>query len=53
VKLAEGCGHAKGFTCPYHGWTYNNDGELISVPSRGAFDAEQLANRDLIALPIA
>jgi nitrite reductase/ring-hydroxylating ferredoxin subunit len=53
VKLAEGCGHAKGFTCPYHGWTYNNEGELISVPSRGAFDADQLANRNLIALPIA
>jgi phenylpropionate dioxygenase-like ring-hydroxylating dioxygenase large terminal subunit len=36
VKLAEGCGHGQGFTCPYHGWTYNNDGELISVPSRPA-----------------
>ena len=52
VKLAEGCGNAKGFTCPYHGWTFNNDGELISVPSRSAFDAEQLANRDLIELPL-
>ena len=53
VKLAEGCGHGQGFTCPYHGWTYSNDGALMSVPSRSAFDAEQLANRDLIALPIA
>jgi nitrite reductase/ring-hydroxylating ferredoxin subunit len=53
VKLAEGCGHGQGFTCPYHGWTYSNDGALMSVPSRGAFDADQLANRDLIALPIA
>jgi carnitine monooxygenase subunit len=51
VKLAEGCGNGKGFTCPYHGWTYNNDGELISVPSRGAFEPAQL--RDLIALPTA
>jgi phenylpropionate dioxygenase-like ring-hydroxylating dioxygenase large terminal subunit len=51
VKLAEGCGHGAGFTCPYHGWTYNNDGALISVPSRQAFEPEQL--RDLIALPIA
>jgi phenylpropionate dioxygenase-like ring-hydroxylating dioxygenase large terminal subunit len=49
VKLAEGCGHAKGFTCPYHGWTFSTDGELISVPSRQAFDPEQM--RDLIALP--
>ncbi len=49
VKLAEGCGHGAGFTCPYHGWTYNNDGELISVPSRQAFEAEQM--RGLVALP--
>jgi phenylpropionate dioxygenase-like ring-hydroxylating dioxygenase large terminal subunit len=50
VKLAEGCGHGQGFACPYHGWTYNNDGELISVPSRSAFNADQL--NGLIALPI-
>jgi phenylpropionate dioxygenase-like ring-hydroxylating dioxygenase large terminal subunit len=52
VKLAEGCGNAKGFVCPYHGWTYNNDGDLTSVPSRSAFDPEQLMNRGLIALPL-
>lgn len=51
VQLAEGCGNAKGFTCPYHGWTFNSEGKLISVPSRQAFDEDQL--RDLIALPIA
>ena len=51
VKLAEGCGNGKGFTCPYHGWTFDNDGKLISVPSRGAFDIAQLADRDLIKLP--
>jgi phenylpropionate dioxygenase-like ring-hydroxylating dioxygenase large terminal subunit len=49
VKLAEGCGHAKGFSCPYHGWTYNTEGALISVPSRAAFDEDQL--RGLIQLP--
>src|SRR5579859_966649 len=43
VKLAEeGCGHGKGFVCPYHGWTFNTEGALISVPSRSAFDVEQL-----------
>jgi phenylpropionate dioxygenase-like ring-hydroxylating dioxygenase large terminal subunit len=51
VKLAEGCGHSKGFTCPYHGWTYNTEGDLISVPSRQSFEPEQL--RGLIALPTA
>ncbi|HLG88451.1 MAG TPA: aromatic ring-hydroxylating dioxygenase subunit alpha [Alphaproteobacteria bacterium] len=53
VKLAEGCGHAKGFTCPYHGWTYGIDGELLSVPSRMAFEEAQLRDRNLIALPLA
>jgi nitrite reductase/ring-hydroxylating ferredoxin subunit len=52
VRLAEGCGKAKGFTCPYHGWTYNDDGKLISVPNRNAFDAAQLADRGLIELPL-
>jgi phenylpropionate dioxygenase-like ring-hydroxylating dioxygenase large terminal subunit len=51
VKLAEGCGNGKGFACPYHGWTYNNDGELISVPSRASFEPEQL--HGLIELPLA
>jgi phenylpropionate dioxygenase-like ring-hydroxylating dioxygenase large terminal subunit len=53
VKLAEGCGHAAGFTCPYHGWTYALDGALTSVPSRMAFEESQLLSRGLIALPIA
>jgi nitrite reductase/ring-hydroxylating ferredoxin subunit len=53
VKIAEGCGHAKGFTCPYHGWTFGLNGDLISVPSRASFDEDQLRDRNLIALPIA
>jgi phenylpropionate dioxygenase-like ring-hydroxylating dioxygenase large terminal subunit len=53
VKLAEGCGHGAGFTCPYHGWTYSNDGALLSVPSRMAFEESQLKDRNLIALPTA
>ena len=25
-------GSAKQFTCPYHGWTYSNNGDLAGVP---------------------
>jgi 3-phenylpropionate/trans-cinnamate dioxygenase alpha subunit len=32
-------GNAKVFTCPYHGWAYNDAGALVSVPDEdGAYD---------------
>jgi len=30
--VAQGLGNAKGFTCPYHGWTYDLEGRLVSAP---------------------
>jgi phenylpropionate dioxygenase-like ring-hydroxylating dioxygenase large terminal subunit len=29
MLVAEGHGHARGFLCPYHHWSYNLDGELV------------------------
>jgi len=37
MQVAEGSGCAKAFTCPYHAWTYNLDGELKSIPGRSGF----------------
>ena len=51
VQLAEGCGHATTFTCPYHAWTFNSHGDLIGVPSKDSFDG-LLSDRGLIPLPI-
>lgn len=31
MKLVEGRGHAGRIVCPYHAWTYNLDGQLISA----------------------
>lgn len=31
VEIASGNGSAKEFTCPYHGWLYNLDGQLLGA----------------------
>ncbi len=31
-------GNARSFRCAYHGWTYNNAGELVGVPYAGGYD---------------
>ena len=33
-RLTEGCGHARKFICPYHGWAWNLDGENAHVLRR-------------------
>lgn len=44
-------GNANDFTCPYHGWTYNNRGELMGVPlmrqAYGQFDKSEWGLRVL------
>ena len=38
AQLVEhGCGNKKAFSCPYHGWTYDSNGQLISVPLADGF----------------
>jgi phenylpropionate dioxygenase-like ring-hydroxylating dioxygenase large terminal subunit len=32
-------GSAEAFTCFYHGWTYNNKGELVGVPDAEGYPA--------------
>jgi choline monooxygenase len=39
--MNEPCGHAQHMRCPYHGWTYNLDGEL-----RGMTEFEGVCNFD-------
>ena len=29
--MAEGCGNTHRFTCPYHAWSFNPEGELIGI----------------------
>jgi len=45
-------GNARHFTCPYHGWTYRNNGELEGVPARReAYRELDFSKWGLIAAP--
>jgi phenylpropionate dioxygenase-like ring-hydroxylating dioxygenase large terminal subunit len=45
-------GHAGGFTCPYHGWSYGLDGRLVGVPrERESYAALDRASLGLIPVP--
>jgi phenylpropionate dioxygenase-like ring-hydroxylating dioxygenase large terminal subunit len=44
----EPCGKRSSFTCPYHGWTFNNDGELRSAPD---FERFYVEGKKELALP--
>ena len=35
--MAEGCGHANKFTCPYHAWTFSTEGDLVAIYSNDQF----------------
>lgn len=47
----EGRGNCSRFTCPYHGWTFGNDGRLIGVAERQKFGDIDRAAHGLTALP--
>ncbi len=47
----EGKGRCEQFTCPYHGWTYDDCGALIGVAGRRKFGDIDTASRALTELP--
>ena len=53
ARVAAGHGDSGGrFVCPYHGWTYDCRGHLAGVPDRGSFAGVDLADRNLVELPV-
>lgn len=46
VDQASGRGCSQ-FRCPYHGWSYGNDGALVGVPHRGGFAGVDLQTHGL------
>lgn len=52
APVASGHGQARVFACPYHGWTYGLDGELIGIPEEGSFACPDQPARGLLRLPV-
>ncbi len=53
APVAQGCGNARAFTCPYHGWTYDLTGKLLGTTDKVGFAGLDLAGHGLARLPSA
>lgn len=51
AKPARGCGNARRFTCPYHGWVYDDRGALVGIPGVRGFTEVERAEAGLVELP--
>src|SRR5262245_56154016 len=51
APVAQGCGNARAFVCPYHGWTYDLDGKLLGTTDKVGFAGIDLAGHGLVRLP--
>ena len=52
VRVADGAGAVKKFTCPFHAWTYNLDGSLFRVPVSEGFEGMCFERKGLVELPV-
>jgi phenylpropionate dioxygenase-like ring-hydroxylating dioxygenase large terminal subunit len=52
APVAQGCGNARAFVCPYHGWTYDSQGKLLGVTDKVGFAGLDLGAHGLVRLPI-
>ncbi|ORW27318.1 (2Fe-2S)-binding protein [Mycobacterium paraense] len=52
-RVVTGCGKAKRFTCPYHAWTYDNNGRLVALPGHEGFPEVTVKSDGLTELPAA
>jgi phenylpropionate dioxygenase-like ring-hydroxylating dioxygenase large terminal subunit len=53
APVATGCGNARAFTCPYHGWTYDSAGKLLGTTDKVGFEGLDLGTHGLMPLPAA
>ncbi|KJE22422.1 ring-hydroxylating dioxygenase, large terminal subunit [Frankia torreyi] len=53
APVAQGCGEAERFVCPYHAWTYDNRGCFVGGPGREGFPTTMAGGVRLTELPAA
>lgn len=51
APVAQGCGKAKMFACPYHAWTYDLNGSLKGIPDARSFDGLDKGDLGLTEVP--
>ena len=52
AQVAQGCGQARVFSCPYHAWTYDLSGKLMGIPDERCFPGVRAERTSLTALPL-
>lgn len=53
MKLADAPCRQKLITCPFHGWSFDLDGQLIGMPAQEAFEGLDRSTRGLVRAPCA
>lgn len=53
IIVPEGRGSTKRFTCPYHAWTYDGEGALVSIYKENDFGHIDKSCHGLTRLPVA
>ncbi len=52
IIMAEGSGTSRRFTCPYHAWSYDRDGQLVGILDRDEFGDLDPTCHGLTPLPV-
>ncbi len=52
VVVTESCGNRRRFSCPYHAWTYDGEGDLVKVFAEEDFGEVDRAANGLTRLPV-
>jgi phenylpropionate dioxygenase-like ring-hydroxylating dioxygenase large terminal subunit len=52
AKVAQGCGKARAFSCPYHAWTYDLTGRVMGIPDERCFPGVRAERGSLTELPL-